>query len=127
MNKPVILTSIVFGLFVVCPRMAGMMHVINKNSEVTLWKTVIIGTIISIPILMLMVYTFDHFGIWGALIFCIATDFGSAYLIKEVSINAAIETIVIALFVIAGVKVAPLIVKWILPVSKEVTSKMNLF
>ncbi|MTI60060.1 MAG: hypothetical protein FH762_08815 [Firmicutes bacterium] len=118
MSKSIIIISIVFGLFIVCPRMAGMMHVINKNFEVVFWKITILGTIISIPILMLMVYIFANYGIWGTLIFCIVTDFGAAYLIKEVSINAAIETIVIAIFVIAGVKVAPFIVEWILPVFK---------
>lgn len=114
MSKLLILISMVFGLFIVCPRMAGMMYIINKNTEVVFWKVVILGTIISIPILMLMVYVFDHYGIWGSLIFCVVTDFISAYLIKEVSISAAIETIVIAVFVIAGVKLAPLVVKLIL-------------
>lgn len=110
MDRSVIIISIVFGLFIVCPRMAGMMHVINSNSDVALWKITILGTLISIPILVLMIYIFSNFGIWGTLVFCIGTDLAAAYIIKEISINAAVETIVIAFFVTLGVKIAPFIV-----------------
>lgn len=110
MDRSIIMISIVFGLFIVCPRMAGMMHVINRNFDIVLWKITILGTLISIPILVLMIYIFSNVGIWATLIFCIGTDFAAAYIIKEISINAAIETVVIAFFVTLGVKLAPFIV-----------------
>lgn len=113
MDRSIIIISIVFGLFIVCPRMAGMMHVISSNSEVTLWKITVLGTLISIPILVLMIYIFSNFGIFGTLIFCIGTDLAAAYIIKEISINAAIERVVIAFFVTLGVKLAPYIVNGI--------------
>jgi len=104
-----VLSSIAFGLFIVCPRMAGMMHIINNHSNASILRTVITGTLLSIPILLFMVYIFSHFGVWGAIAVCVLTDFAATLIMKEISKKAALETLIIALFVIIGVKVAPLI------------------
>jgi hypothetical protein len=56
-----------------------------------------------------MVAFFNIYGIWGAAIFCVLTDFTAAFIMKEISMNAAIETFIIALFVVLGVKIAPMI------------------
>lgn len=120
MTREMILTCFAFSLFVVCPRMAGMMYVISKNSSVSMLKTVLIGTLLSIPFLLLMVYVFGKFGVWGALVFCVLTDFAAAFTIKEISFTAGIETIVIALFVVLGVKVAPFISKLFLTINVNV-------
>lgn len=109
MTKELLIPSIAFGLFIVCPRMAGMMHVINKHASVSILRTVITGTIISIPLLLLMVVTFKYLGIWGALIICIGTDFAAAFIMKQISKKAAVETFIIAVFVVLGVKVAPIL------------------
>ncbi len=66
MLKELLIAGVSFGLFVVCPRMAGMMHIINKHTNVSMSITVLLGIIISIPILLLMVFTFSKFGVWGA-------------------------------------------------------------
>jgi len=87
--------------------MAGMVHIISKHSHVPLFYTALYGTIIAIPLVLLMVMAFEKFGIWGALAFCVLTDILSALFMKEISLRAGIETIIIALFVILGVKVAP--------------------
>ena len=68
MNE-IFISSIAFGLFIVCPRMAGMMHVINKNSNVSMLRTVLTGTLMSIPLLLLMVLTFGYVGIWVLYLF----------------------------------------------------------
>jgi hypothetical protein len=107
MPKDLWIASIGLALFIVCPRMAGMVHIIAKYSQVSLIWTAILGTIIAIPLVLVMVLVFGKFGVWGALAFCIMTDFGAAYFMKEISINAGIETLVIAIFVIIGVKMAP--------------------
>jgi hypothetical protein len=91
--------------------MAGMMQVIAKHCQVSILATVLGGTLISIPILVVMVFMFGKFGLWGALLFCVLTDFGAACIMSEISFKAAIETCVIALFVILGVKVAPFVSK----------------
>lgn len=112
MNE-LVLSGIAFGLFITCPRMAGMMHVINKHSDSSILRTVIFGTILSIPLLLIMVCFYNFFGIWGAAIFCVATDFAAAYIMKSISKTAAIETFIIAVFVVIGVKLAPIISSWI--------------
>ncbi len=109
MEKELLYAASAFGLFVVCPRMAGMMHIISAHTSVSMLVTVVTGTLLSIPLLLIMVYLFGKFGLWGALIFCVLTDLGAAYVMKDVSFKAGIETFVIALFVILGVRVAPYI------------------
>lgn len=110
-TKENIIASLAFAFFVVCPRMAGMMHVINYYSEVSMLYTVFLGIIVSVPLLMLMVFVFDKTGVWGALGFCVLTDLISAFVIQEVDMKAGIETFIISLFVVMGVKVAPYISK----------------
>ena len=109
LTHELLVTSTAFGLFVVCPRMAGMMHVIASHSPVSMLSTVLMGTLFSIPLLLLMVFVFDHFGVLGALVFCVATDLGAAFVMKDISMKAGVETLVIAVFVIVGVKAASLI------------------
>jgi hypothetical protein len=103
------ITSCGFGLFIVCPRMAAMMHIISKNTSVSMLQTVLLGILFSVPIMLLMVFVFSKFGIWGALALCVLTDLGAALFMKEISVKAGIETIIVALFVILGVKLAPMI------------------
>lgn len=67
--------------------------------------------LVSIPLVPAMVLVFAEFGVPGALIFCVLTELGAALFMKEISAEAGIETIVIAVFVFIGVKVAPLISK----------------
>jgi len=109
MPKDLLISSIGLSLFIVCPRMAGMVYVIAKNSQVSLVSTALLGTILAIPLIILMVLIFAKFGLWGALTFCILTDIGAASVMREISIKAGIETIIIAIFVIMGVKIAPYI------------------
>jgi hypothetical protein len=41
------------------------------------------------------------------------TDVGAALVMREISLKAGLETFIIALFVIAGVKVASTISRWL--------------
>lgn len=109
MSKELVFASLSFGLFVVCPRMAGMMHIINKHSSVSMLVTVLLGAAVSVPILLLMVFVFSKFGVIGALAVCVCTDLGAALIMRDISLKAGLETFIIALFVIIGVKTAPLI------------------
>jgi len=109
MPKDLLISSIGLSLFIVCPRMAGMVYIIAKNSQVSLIFTALLGTILAIPLIILMVLIFAKFGLWGALTFCILTDIASASVMREISIKAGLETIIIAIFVIIGVKIAPFI------------------
>ncbi len=104
-----VLIGLAFGLFIVCPRMAGMAYAISKATKISLIKVAIVGTIFSLPLTIAMVLIFKRFGLPGALGFCILTDFGAALLMREISLEAGIETFIIALFVLLGVKVASIV------------------
>ena len=45
--------------------------------------------------------------------FCVITDFAAAFAMREISMKAGVETLIIALFVIMGVKVASVISGWV--------------
>ncbi len=109
MPRDLLISSVGLALFIVCPRMAGMVCVIAKHSHVSLVYTALFGSIVAIPLVIVMVLVFAKFGLWGALAFCVLTDLGAAFVIKEISIRAGIETFVIAMFIIIGVKVAPFV------------------
>ncbi|WP_456324773.1 hypothetical protein [Desulfonauticus submarinus] len=110
MSKELMMASMGLSLFIICPRMAGMVNIIAKHSQVSLIYSALFGTVLSIPLVIAMVLIFAKFGIWGALAFCVLTDLGAALFMKEISLKAGIETLVIAIFVVIGVKVSPYIV-----------------
>jgi hypothetical protein len=69
-----------------------------------------IGTIIALPLVMAMGLILKQYGLIAALGFCVLTDIGAALIMgRAVSPKAGLETFIIALFVIAGAKVASLI------------------
>jgi hypothetical protein len=109
MQKELLLASIGLALFIVCPRMAGMVNVVSKHSQASLVLTALFGTLVSIPLVVVMVLVFAKTGVWGALTFCVLTDLGAVFFMKQVSVRAGLETLVIAVFVVIGVKVVPLI------------------
>lgn len=108
-----LITSIAFALFIVCPRMAGMTNVITNATQTNIVHVAVIGTIISLPLIIVMVLIFKQYGLIATLVFCIITDIGAALLMREISLKACLETFIIALFVIVGVKVASIISGWL--------------
>lgn len=102
-----LIPAIAFALFIVCPRMAGMLHIICNNSKMPLFKTAFLGSLIAIPLILLMVWIFVQFGVIGALAFCVATDLLAAYLLKSISYKAGFETVIIAIFVFISIEIAP--------------------
>jgi hypothetical protein len=109
MTKELIVASIGMALFIICPRMAGMVNIISKHSDVSMITVAVLGSILSIPLVVAIVLIFAKFGLWGALTFCVLTDLGAAFFMKELSVRAGIETLIVAVFVIIGVRIAPLI------------------
>ncbi len=95
-----------FAFFIVCPRMAAMTNLIAKNFDLSIYVLVILGTICSIPLLVIMTWIIQQWGLVGGLVFAIFTDFLAALVISSVSVKAAIETFIIALFVVAGNRLA---------------------
>ena len=110
--RELLIASAAFALFILCPRMAGMTKVISDASYVSLVKVVVFGTVIALPLIIAMALIFTRYGLVAALAFCVITDFAAAFAMREISMKAGLETLIIALFVIIGVKVASIISGW---------------
>ena len=103
------LVCIAFAFFIVCPRMAGMTYIITKATQTNIIQVAIFGTLLSLPLIIIMVLIFKKYGLIGGLAFCVLTDLGAALFMKEISLKAGLETFIVALFVIVGVRVASVI------------------
>ncbi|RLI79909.1 hypothetical protein DRP05_02310 [Archaeoglobales archaeon] len=108
-----LIAALAFAFFIVCPRMAGMTSVIANATDVDLVKLAVVGTIIAIPFVVGMVLIYTRYGLLAALGFAVLTDLLSALVIKEISLKAGIETLIVALFVIIGVRVATYVSKYV--------------
>jgi len=54
----VIVASLAFGFFILCPKMVGMASVIANIKEVNPWLTVVLGAVIAIPLMPLLYLVF---------------------------------------------------------------------
>ena len=111
--EPLLIVAVAFALFIVCPRMAGMTNVITNATQTNIIRVAIVGTIISLPLVIAMVLIFKQYGLFAALGFCVLTDLGAALVMRQISFKAGLETFIIALFVVLGVKVASIISSWL--------------
>jgi hypothetical protein len=75
--------------------MAGMVHIIAKHSNASLMYTALGVCPAKIPLVLMIVLIFGKYGVWGVLAFCIAKDPGAAFILKELSVKAGIETFII--------------------------------
>jgi hypothetical protein len=105
-----LVASVGFALFILCPRMAGMANVIANSTKVNPVFVSVAGTLISLPLIVIMVILFRQYGLWAAPAFAVFTDALAALVMGAISWKSSMETLVIALFLIAGVKVATLII-----------------
>ncbi|KAF5432731.1 hypothetical protein C5S39_02935 [Candidatus Methanophagaceae archaeon] len=111
--KELLIASVAFALFILCPRMAGMTKVISEASDVNLVKVVVLGTVVALPLIVAMALVFSKYGLVAALALCVVTDFAAAFAMRAISVKAGVETLIIALFVIMGVKVASMVSGWV--------------
>jgi hypothetical protein len=109
MTKDILLAATAMGCFIICPRMAAMVHIVSKHTHTPLYIVALLGTLISIPLMLGIVWTFNRYGVPAAIGFCVGTDIIAALILTNAGWKAPLETTVIAGFVLAGVKVAPLI------------------
>jgi len=109
--------SLAFALFVVCPRMAGMCAVVSRVHGVNPFVVSVVGTFLSTPLVVLLVYLTTSFGVMWAVLFAALTDLLASLMMGVFSLKYAIEIIIISLFVWLGVyvagKVSPIIMKLI--------------
>ncbi|MBW1980539.1 MAG: hypothetical protein JRJ12_04915 [Deltaproteobacteria bacterium] len=101
-----VLATGAFALFIVCPRMAAMTNIVHKQLGLNLLVLVLLGTLASIPLLLVMVLIIQRWGLMAGLAFCVITDLLAALVMQPVSTKAAIETFIIAIFVVVGNRLA---------------------
>ncbi len=111
--KELLIASTAFALFVICPRMAGMTNIIASATHLSIIRIAVLGTVLALPLIILMALIFREYGLFAALLFCVGTDLMAAVVMKGISFKAGVETLIIALFVIVGVKVASMVSAWV--------------
>ncbi len=97
-----LVTIVAFGFFIVCPRMAAMTNILSKNTENSIYWIVVIGTLVSIPLLLLTAWSIRHWGLMAGLAIAVITDILAASILTSVSLKVALETFIIALFIVVG-------------------------
>lgn len=98
--------SLSFAFFIVCPRMAAMTDLCHRYVACNLGVLVILGTLLSIPLLVIMVSILKSYGLMAAVGFAVATDLLAALIMGVISRKATIEILIISLFVVTGSRVA---------------------
>jgi hypothetical protein len=98
--------SAAFAMFIVCPRMAAMTNICYRHVTGNLVVLVILGTLVSIPLLIIMVSLLTRWGFAAALGFAIVTELLAALIMGIISRKAAVEILIISLFVISGSRLA---------------------
>jgi hypothetical protein len=106
-----IIASVTFAFFILCPRMVGMASVISGIKDVNPWIVVVIGAVLAIPLMLLMYWVLQKYGAAYAIGLAAATDIIAALIIGAYSWKATVSVVIIAIFVWAGVYVANLVSK----------------
>ena len=106
-----ILASVTFAFFILCPRMVGMASVISGMKEVNPWVVVIIGAVLAIPLMLLMYWVLQKFGAGYAIGLAATTDIVAALIIGTYNWKLMVSVLIIAAFVWAGVFVSNLVSK----------------
>ena len=107
----IMVTSVAFAFFILCPRMVGMASVIANIQGVNSWLAVTLGAIMAIPLFLLMYWVFQKFGMGYAIGLAVITDIVAALVMGAYSWKSTVSIIVIAVFVWAGVATSNLITK----------------
>ncbi|RLB37665.1 MAG: hypothetical protein DRH12_14025 [Deltaproteobacteria bacterium] len=104
-----VITMAAFAFFVVCPRMGAMTNLLERQTSFPIYWLVIIGTFCSIPLLVAMTWLIKQWGLVAGLGFAIITDLAAAAILTSISMKVAVETFIIAVFVVAGNQVAKML------------------
>ena len=115
--RALLIASAAFALYVLCPRMTAMILQESKVKGVDVHTIIIVGTIISIPLFIMLVHVILRLGIEWAIFIAAAADVAAAALLGTLDLRAGVELLIITAFVYAGIKLAPLIsgllLKWL--------------
>ncbi len=104
-----LITIVAFAFFVVCPRLGAMTNLLDRQPTYSIYWLVIVGTFASIPLLLLMTWIIRHWGLMAGLGLAIATDLIAALILTSVNMKVAVETFIIAVFVVGGNQIAKIL------------------
>ena len=83
-----------------------MTNLLDKHSEFSIYWILLLGTFASIPLLILMTWIIRHWGLMAGLGLAILTDIIAALILMTVSMKVAVETFIIAIFLVVGNRIA---------------------
>jgi len=112
--RALLIASVAFGSYVICPRMTAMIVQQAKVENLNVNLVIVIGALISIPLFALLAYILIKFGLEWAIIFAAAGDLLAALLLGVVDLRSGLELAIITVFVYIGIRLAPIITRLIL-------------
>jgi len=86
----------------------------SKVSGINPVAVIILGSILGIPLFLVLLYVLNTWGVGAAVILAAVFDLGAAALLGELDLKAGLELLVITAFVYAGIRLAPRIVGMLL-------------
>jgi len=104
-----LITIVAFAFFVLCPRLGAMTNLLDRHTTLSIYWLVIAGTFGSIPLLLLMTWCIRQWGLMAGLGLAIVTDLIAALILTSVSMKVALETFIIAIFVVGGNQIAKMV------------------
>lgn len=109
-----LVASLAFGLYVICPRMSAMLVQQGKVKGLNVHAVIVLGALISIPLFVVLAGILVKFGMAWAIIFAAVGDFAAAALLGTVDLRTGVELAIITGFVYIGIRLAPVISKIII-------------
>jgi hypothetical protein len=107
--KSVLIASLAFGLYVICPRMSAMIVQQAKVKGLNLSAIIVLGALISIPLFVTLSHITIRLGTGWAILFAAAGDVAAAALLGVIEPKTGVEPATITVFVYVGIRVAPAI------------------
>ena len=104
-----LIASLAFGPYVICPRMSAMLHEQGKVRDLNVHAVIVLGALISIPMFAILLHILVNLGIGWAIIFAAIGDFAAAVLLGTIDAKTGVELAIITIFVYVGIKLAPVI------------------
>lgn len=109
MNGVLLIASLAFGLYVICPRMSAMILEQGKVKNLNIHAVIVLGALTSIPLFAILLHILVRFGMGWAIIFAAVGDFAAAALLGTVDLRTGVELAIITVFVYIGIRLAPVI------------------
>ena len=107
--RNLLIASLAFGLYVICPRMSAMIVQQAKVKGLNLYAVIVLGALISIPLFVILSRITIRFGTGWAIIFAAVGDVAAAALLGVIDPRTGVELAIITVFVYIGIRLAPVI------------------